>query len=137
MLEALKQTANPSDWEDVQSQRGLRLVGLGPTADSDQLMQSDHFMERGQPSSILPGRVTYVPDISRYPRGVRQDLEALRRAARPLRWALITEVLQATGIPFGKNERVNILSDLWRDFILNFETSSRLLKNSMSPHFDS
>jgi hypothetical protein len=126
MLEALKQTAKPIDWEEVLSQRGLRLVGLGPTAERDQLVQCDRFMERGQPASILPGKFTYVPNLARDSgrKGVRQDLEALRRAARPLRQALITEVFQSTGIPFGKNERVNILSDLWRGFVLNFETSS-------------
>jgi hypothetical protein len=127
MLEALEETANPIDWQKLRSQSGLRWFGLGPTEESDQLyypsMESDPW--RAQPNSVLPGRVTYVSDVVRgKPRGVRQDLEALRRAARPLRRALIAEALHATGIPFGKNERVNILSGLWYGFILNFETSS-------------
>jgi hypothetical protein len=122
MLQALRQTANPIDWERLQSQRGLRLIGLGASRESDQPSIAENV---SQPSSILPGRVTYVADFRNNPRGLRyQDLEALRKAARPLRQALIAEGLQATGISFGQNVRVEILSDLWRGFILNFETSS-------------
>jgi hypothetical protein len=126
MFEALKETADPVDWEEVRSQRGLRLIGLGPTMESDQPIKSDWSREsvlKNQPSSILPSRVTYVAGM-RQDLYVRQDLAALRRAARPLRRLLITEESHATGIPFGKNERVDILSGLWRGFILNFENSS-------------
>jgi hypothetical protein len=124
--EALRHTADAIDLKRLRSQSGLRWRGLGPTVESDKIYPSvEPEGLRAQPSSILPGRVTYVADLSKGMRlGVRQDLEVLRRAARPLRRALFEEVLQATGIPFGKNERVAILSDLWRSFILNFETSS-------------
>jgi hypothetical protein len=134
MLEALKQTANPMDWERLLSQLGLHWFGLGPTTESDQLYHASTIESAAQPASILPGKLTYVPNLARDRGGVRQDLEALRRAASPLRRALISEVLQATGIPFGKNERVNILSDLWRGFILDFEASS--VKDNGGRRFD-
>jgi hypothetical protein len=123
MLEALKKTAHPIDLKRLQSQQALRWLGLGPTVESDLLLPIEKCSQHHR-ASLLPGRVT-IQNYDRIdPRGLRQNLEALRRAARPLREGLIAEVFQATGIPFGGNERVRILSDLWRDFILNFETSS-------------
>jgi hypothetical protein len=115
MLEALKQTANPIDWMRLQSvdweRLQLRLFGVGPTPNEDRRPDE-------APRSILPGRV------DDYYSSQTQGLDALRKAARPLRSELVAGALHSTGIPFGTNGRVSILSDLWRGFILNFGTSS-------------